>query len=183
MHAGLHTVQMTKFDAWQEVVRKQVSMYLRPFALMLAGLHTVQVIQFDTRQEVVRKQVSMELRTLAEANHPSIVKFYQSFLNDGAVVIVMEHMDAGSMADVLQRHRNISEPYLAQMALQASITNCSPMKVVNPLFWELFSNDIAISLSLTWPRLPSRQALQTAPQSQWAIRCLGSCSPATLQHL
>ena len=62
----------------------------------------------------------MELRTLAEANHPSIVRFYQSFLNDGAVVIVMEHMDAGSMADVLQKHRSISEPYLAQIALQVT---------------------------------------------------------------
>ncbi|KAK9862805.1 hypothetical protein WJX84_006068 [Apatococcus fuscideae] len=80
----------------------------------------LKVIQFDTRQEQVRKQVSMELRTLAEANHRSIVRFYQSFLNDGAVVIVMEHMDAGSMADVLQKHRSISEPYLAQIALQAS---------------------------------------------------------------
>lgn len=79
----------------------------------------MQVIQFDTRQEQVRKQVAMELRTLAEANHPSIVRFYQSFLNDGAVVIVMEHMDAGSMADVLQKHRSIPEPYLAQVALQA----------------------------------------------------------------
>ncbi|KAK9857626.1 hypothetical protein WJX84_005358 [Apatococcus fuscideae] len=79
----------------------------------------LKVIQFDTRQEQLRKQVSMELRTLAEANHPSIVKFYQSFLNDGAVVIVMEHMDAGSMADVLHRHRSIAEPYLAQIALQA----------------------------------------------------------------
>jgi hypothetical protein len=45
----------------------------------------------------------MELRSLAGASHPHVVAYRESYLADGAVTILMEHMDGGSLADVLSK--------------------------------------------------------------------------------
>lgn len=50
-------------------------------------------------------QVTTELRSLAGSRHPHVVAYRQSYLANGAVTILMEHMDAGSLADLLARVR------------------------------------------------------------------------------
>jgi serine/threonine protein kinase len=76
------------------------------------------VIPFDARCDETRKRVCMELRTLYGAGSPYVVKYYQSFLANGAITIVMEYLDGGSLADVLKRVPRLPEPHLAEVARQ-----------------------------------------------------------------
>ena len=70
-------------------------------------------------------QVTTELRTLHGASHPHVVKYHQAFFDNGAITIVMEHMDGGSLADVLKLHNGLKEPYIAELARQVSrASNC-----------------------------------------------------------
>lgn len=67
----------------------------------------LKVIQFDVSSDVVRKQVTTELRTLYGARHPHVVRYYQAFFDNGAITIVMEFMDKGSLADVLKQRKKV----------------------------------------------------------------------------
>ena len=44
--------------------------------------------------------------------------FPQAFFDNGAITIVMEYMDGGSLADVLKLHQGLPEPYIAELARQ-----------------------------------------------------------------
>jgi serine/threonine protein kinase len=49
------------------------------------------------------------------ARHPHIVSYHQSYFANGAMTILMEFMDGGSLWDVLQR---VSTAALAQVDLR-----------------------------------------------------------------
>jgi serine/threonine protein kinase len=51
----------------------------------------------------VRRQVTTEVRAMDGARHPHIVSYHQSYFANGAMTILMEFMDGGSLWDVLQR--------------------------------------------------------------------------------
>mmetsp|Transcript_51359 Transcript_51359/g.123970 ORF Transcript_51359/g.123970 Transcript_51359/m.123970 type:complete len:606 (-) Transcript_51359:266-2083(-) len=55
----------------------------------------------EQRQEMLLK----ELRTLCRLQSESLVGFYGAFLNNDAVVIVMEYMDGGSLEQLLKKKR------------------------------------------------------------------------------
>lgn len=47
-----------------------------------------------------------------------MVKFYDSFYNNGDISTVLEYMDGGSLAEFLKRNTRIAEPYLAAICKQ-----------------------------------------------------------------
>ncbi|CAI5496290.1 unnamed protein product [Closterium sp. Naga37s-1] len=67
----------------------------------------------------VQKHVGNELRINHQCRSPHVVRCYQAFVDDGHLFIVLEYMDAGSLADVLQLVGRITEPYLAAISRQA----------------------------------------------------------------
>ncbi|KAG1673182.1 hypothetical protein FOA52_015293 [Chlamydomonas sp. UWO 241] len=81
-------------------------------------LLVLKVIQFDVSSDVLRKQVTTELRTLYGASHPHVVRYHQAFFDNGAITIVMEYMDGGSLADVLKVRKGLPERYIAELARQ-----------------------------------------------------------------
>lgn len=81
-------------------------------------LLVLKAIQFDVNSDQTRKQVTTELRTMYGASHANIVRYYQSFFSNGAISIVMEYMDLGSLADVLKVVKRIPEKYIAEIARQ-----------------------------------------------------------------
>lgn len=82
-------------------------------------LLVLKVIQFDVSSETIRKQVTTELRTLHGASHRNVVKYHHAFFAEGAVTIVMEYMDGGSLADVLkQAKQGLPERFIAEIARQ-----------------------------------------------------------------
>ena len=80
----------------------------------------VKAVQLDVGNARLRRLVASELRALAGARHPHVVAYRQSYLADGAVTILMEWMDAGSLADLLARAPRLPERLLAEVARQAA---------------------------------------------------------------
>ena len=82
-------------------------------------LLVLKVIQFDVSSETIRKQVTTELRTLHGSSNRNVVKYHHAFFAEGAVTIVMEYMDGGSLADVLkQAKQGLPERFIAEIARQ-----------------------------------------------------------------
>lgn len=77
----------------------------------------LKVIQMDV-QEPARKQIIQELRTLHQAYCQYIVSCYGAFYSEGAISIVLEYMDGGSLLDLLKSVKRVPEQLLAKMAHQ-----------------------------------------------------------------
>lgn len=60
----------------------------------------------------VRNQIIRELKVLHDCNSPYIVGFYGAFYCDGEISICMEHMDGGSLDQVLKKAGRIPEDVL-----------------------------------------------------------------------
>ncbi|XP_075954273.1 dual specificity mitogen-activated protein kinase kinase 2b [Anarhichas minor] len=65
----------------------------------------------------IRNQIIRELQVLHECNSPYIVGFYGSFYNDGEISICMEHMDGGSLDQVLKEAKRIPEEILGKVTI------------------------------------------------------------------
>lgn len=77
----------------------------------------LKVIQMNI-EESARKQIAQELKINQSSQNPYVVVCYQSFYDNGAVSIILEYMDGGSLADFLKHVRSIPEPYLAAICKQ-----------------------------------------------------------------
>nr|KJB65233.1 hypothetical protein B456_010G085300 [Gossypium raimondii] len=60
------------------------------------------VIQMNI-EESYRKQIAKELKINQSSQCPYVVVCYQSFYNNGAISIILEYMDGGSLADFLKK--------------------------------------------------------------------------------
>ncbi|CAB1317171.1 unnamed protein product [Coregonus sp. 'balchen'] len=65
----------------------------------------------------IRNQIIRELQLLHECNSPYIVSFYGSFYSDGEISICMEHMDGGSLDQVLKEAKRIPEEILGKVSI------------------------------------------------------------------
>eukprot|EP00735_Rhodelphis_limneticus_P006725 TRINITY_DN19156_c0_g1::TRINITY_DN19156_c0_g1_i1::g.2218::m.2218 TRINITY_DN19156_c0_g1::TRINITY_DN19156_c0_g1_i1::g.2218 ORF type:complete len:493 (+),score=147.20,sp/O80396/M2K3_ARATH/39.43/5e-82,Pkinase/PF00069.20/1.4e-62,Pkinase_Tyr/PF07714.12/2.1e-37,NTF2/PF02136.15/1.9e-17,Kdo/PF06293.9/0.00075,Kinase-like/PF14531.1/0.0063,Seadorna_VP7/PF07387.6/0.073,APH/PF01636.18/62,APH/PF01636.18/1.8,RIO1/PF01163.17/0.17,SnoaL_4/PF13577.1/0.21 TRINITY_DN19156_c0_g1_i1:52-1479(+) len=65
-----------------------------------------------------RHQIIKELRALHEFKSPYFVTFYDAFFHNGAIYLMMENMEAGSLADVVKNTGPIPEPVLSNMSKQ-----------------------------------------------------------------
>ncbi len=70
--------------------------------------------------------MTTELRTLYGASNRNIVRYHQAFFDNGAITIVMEYCDGGSLADVLRAMgktrpgQPLPERFVAEIARQVS---------------------------------------------------------------
>ncbi|KAK3016835.1 hypothetical protein RJ639_006374 [Escallonia herrerae] len=77
----------------------------------------LKVIQMNI-EESYRKQLAQELKINQSSQCPYVVVWYQSFYDNGAISIILEYMDGGSLADFLKKVKSIPEPYLAAISKQ-----------------------------------------------------------------
>ncbi|KZV29656.1 mitogen-activated protein kinase kinase 2-like [Dorcoceras hygrometricum] len=77
----------------------------------------LKVIQMNI-EESARKHIAQELKIFQSSHCPHVVVCYQSFYDNGAISIVLEYMDGGSLADFLKKVNKIPEPYLAAICKQ-----------------------------------------------------------------
>jgi mitogen-activated protein kinase kinase 1 len=71
-------------------------------------VYVLKVINLDMGNQQVRRQVTREVRALDGARHPHVVSYHQSFFAEGAVTILMEFMDGGTLWDLLQKVRRLT---------------------------------------------------------------------------
>uniref|UniRef100_A0A5B6ZJZ2 mitogen-activated protein kinase kinase n=1 Tax=Davidia involucrata TaxID=16924 RepID=A0A5B6ZJZ2_DAVIN len=69
-------------------------------------------------EESVRKQIAQELKINQSSQCPYVVVCYQSFYDNGAISIILEYMDGGSLTDFLKKVKTVPEPYLAAICKQ-----------------------------------------------------------------
>lgn len=69
-------------------------------------------------QEEIRKQIVQELKINQTSQCPNVVVCYHSFYHNGAISLVLEYMDRGSLVDVIRQVKTILEPYLAVVCKQ-----------------------------------------------------------------
>lgn len=74
-----------------------------------------------TIQEEIRKQIVQELKINQASQCPYVVVCYHSFYHNGAISIVFEYMDRGSLVDVVRQVKTILEPYLAVLCKQVGV--------------------------------------------------------------
>ncbi|XP_056176881.1 mitogen-activated protein kinase kinase 2 isoform X3 [Syzygium oleosum] len=77
----------------------------------------LKVIQMNV-EESARRQIAQELKINQSSQCPYVVVCYQSFYDNGAVSIILEYMDGGSLADFLRKVKTIPEPFLAAICKQ-----------------------------------------------------------------
>ncbi|EOY30358.1 Disease resistance protein RPS5, putative isoform 1 [Theobroma cacao] len=77
----------------------------------------LKIIQMNI-EESARKQIAIELKINQSSQCPYVVVCYQSFYTNGAISIILEYMDGGSLADFLKKVKSIPEPYLAAICKQ-----------------------------------------------------------------
>ncbi|XVE54032.1 hypothetical protein DITRI_Ditri03aG0049900 [Diplodiscus trichospermus] len=77
----------------------------------------LKVIQMNI-EESARKQIAKELKINQSSQCPYVVVCYQSFYINGAISIILEYMDGGSLADFLKKVKSIPEPYLPGICKQ-----------------------------------------------------------------
>ncbi|XP_014047273.1 dual specificity mitogen-activated protein kinase kinase 2 isoform X1 [Salmo salar] len=65
----------------------------------------------------IRNQIIRELQLLHECNSPYIVSFYGAFYSDEEISICMEHMDGGSLDQVLKEAKRIPEEILGKVSI------------------------------------------------------------------
>ncbi|KAL1825434.1 hypothetical protein ACET3Z_012212 [Daucus carota] len=80
-------------------------------------LFALKVIQMNIQEEI-RKQIVQELKINQASQCSHVVVCYHSFYHNGAISLVFEYMDRGSLADVIRQVKTILEPYLAVVCKQ-----------------------------------------------------------------
>uniref|UniRef100_G1SVV6 Dual specificity mitogen-activated protein kinase kinase 1 n=1 Tax=Oryctolagus cuniculus TaxID=9986 RepID=G1SVV6_RABIT len=79
----------------------------------------------------IRNQIIRELQVLHECNSPYIVGFYGAFYSDGEISICMEHMDGGSLDQVLKKAGRIPEQILGKVSIAVSMLwNVKPSNIL-----------------------------------------------------
>uniref|UniRef100_A0A8C5B3P6 Dual specificity mitogen-activated protein kinase kinase 2 n=1 Tax=Gadus morhua TaxID=8049 RepID=A0A8C5B3P6_GADMO len=82
----------------------------------IISLVSTQLIHLEIKP-AIRNQIIRELQVLHECNSPYIVGFYGAFYSDGEISICMEHMDGGSLDQVLKEARRIPEEILGKVSI------------------------------------------------------------------
>ena len=57
---------------------------------------------------------------LRSCRHANIVRYHESFFDDGAVTIVMEYLNRGSLSDLFTNYKQIPERFLALIMTQVA---------------------------------------------------------------
>ncbi|KAI3447054.1 hypothetical protein Pfo_003719 [Paulownia fortunei] len=80
-------------------------------------LFALKVIQMNIQEEI-RKQIVQELKINQASQCPHVVVCYHSFYHNGAISLVFEYMDRGSLVDIIRQVKTLLEPYLAVVCKQ-----------------------------------------------------------------
>ncbi|XP_019151288.1 PREDICTED: mitogen-activated protein kinase kinase 2-like [Ipomoea nil] len=82
-----------------------------------AQFFALKVIQMNI-EESIRRHIAQELRINQSSQCPYVVICYEAFFDNGAISIILEYMDGGSLQDFLKIVKRIPEPYLAAICKQ-----------------------------------------------------------------
>lgn len=71
-------------------------------------MKTVDIGNLDRDQQ---RDAVNEVKVLASLKHPYIVRYHESFIEDGTLAIVMDHAEGGDLAQRIIRHSRMGQPF------------------------------------------------------------------------
>ena len=74
------------------------------------GLYVIKEIRLANLKPKRRKNVAQEVLLLRKLQHPNIIQYYTSFVENHALHIVMEYADGGDMYCELRKRRHDNRP-------------------------------------------------------------------------
>jgi len=80
-------------------------------------VYALKSLCLESANDFLEKKL-VELKTLIASKHQNIVGFFGAFYNDGTLSFVLEFMDRGTIADLMQRVGPIPEHILSRMAYE-----------------------------------------------------------------
>ncbi|CAM6097715.1 unnamed protein product [Calypogeia fissa] len=80
-------------------------------------IYALKIIQ-EKHEPALMRQIIKEMEILLGANSKYVVQCVGVYEQGGEISFVLEYMDGGTLADVLQKQKKISEQYLAEMTKQ-----------------------------------------------------------------
>ncbi|KAL8738018.1 MAG: hypothetical protein Q9190_008056, partial [Brigantiaea leucoxantha] len=92
-----------------------VSAVARKINRVHGGRAQVAIKQMDLRNQPRKELIVNEIIVMKESQHPNIVNFLDSFLQEGnnELWVVMEYMEGGALTDVIDNNQNIGEPQIS----------------------------------------------------------------------
>jgi serine/threonine-protein kinase 24/25/MST4 len=61
----------------------------------------IKVVDLEYSEEIF-EDLQREIRILSECNNPNVTNFFESFINEEKLYIVMEYLGGGSLKDILK---------------------------------------------------------------------------------
>lgn len=86
------------------------------------GRVQVAIKQMDLRNQPRKELIVNEIIVMKESQHPNIVNFLDSFLQEGnnELWVVMEYMEGGALTDVIDNNPNITEAQISTICNEVS---------------------------------------------------------------
>ena len=108
---GLHLID---FSIEQELGHGSFGLVYKVRSLMTGGTYVIKKINLDHLPQRSQKEVIHEAQILKKIDHPSIVKYYCSFMEGKSLCIVMEYIDGGDLHQLISSHSE-KKQYLPEM--------------------------------------------------------------------
>ena len=99
---GLHLLD---FSIEQELGHGSFGMVYKVKSLRNGGSYVIKKIIIDHLPQKSQKEVIHEAQILKKIDHPNIVKYYGSFMENQCLYIVMEYIDGGDLHKLIQIHK------------------------------------------------------------------------------
>ncbi|XP_064499245.1 serine/threonine-protein kinase PAK 3-like [Pseudopipra pipra] len=106
---------LKKYTGWENIGKGGFGTVYRAFDAVTGGEVAIKLVNLHQQR---KEELLKEILVLREKNHPNIVTYVDSYLVSQELWLVMEHMDGGSLTDV------ISETWMAVGQIAAVCREC-----------------------------------------------------------
>ncbi|XP_039239037.1 serine/threonine-protein kinase STE20-like isoform X2 [Pipra filicauda] len=106
---------LKKYTGWENIGKGGFGTVYRAFDAVTGGEVAIKLVNLHQQR---KEELLKEILVLREKNHPNIVTYVDSYLVSQELWLVMEHMDGGSLTDV------ISETWMAVGQIAAVCQEC-----------------------------------------------------------
>jgi serine/threonine-protein kinase 24/25/MST4 len=100
------------YELLEIIGRGSFGVVYKGFAKESGEIVAIKVVDLEDSEEVF-EDLQHEIKILSECSNPHVTNFYESFLAENKLYIVMEYLGGGSVKDILRMRGNLQEIYIA----------------------------------------------------------------------
>ena len=107
--------RLAQYEFLEKIGKGSFGEVFKAFAKETGEIVAIKIIELNViiiQDESVPDIINQEIRLLKESQNPRITKFYESFMNNSSLYIVMEYVAGGSVKDIIKMRGPIPEIYI-----------------------------------------------------------------------